>query len=158
MGAAAERVDLRELARAAVERAVPRAGLLGGEVRYVDGGAEVPVDVDVDNIGRILDNLLNNALTYTERKPEIAVRMSVVGTRAVVRVEDNGIGIPKNQRERVFERFFRSPDPTMAKVPGIGLGLYISRGLAEGNGGKLVVEKSDPKHGTVFALTLPLAA
>jgi two-component system, chemotaxis family, sensor kinase Cph1 len=46
----------------------------------------------------------------------------------------------------------------MAKVPGIGLGLYISRGLVEGHGGRLVIESSDPRKGTVFALTLPLAA
>jgi two-component system phosphate regulon sensor histidine kinase PhoR len=109
-------------------------------------------------LGRVLDNLLNNALTYTRRTPEVVVWISRNGGKAVVRVADNGVGIPRNERERVFERFFRSPDPMMAKVPGVGLGLYISRGLVEGHGGKLVVERSDARKGTVFAISLPLAA
>ena len=151
-------LDLRRVVNESVGRIRARAQLLSADLHTDLPDEPVNVEANSEQLGRLIDNLLNNALTYTERKPEVAVRMSIVGTRAVVRVEDNGIGIPKNQRERVFERFYRSSDPMMAKVPGIGLGLYISRGLAEGNGGKLVVEKSDPKRGTVFALTLPLAA
>jgi signal transduction histidine kinase len=151
-------LDLRRVVDESVGRAKARAHLLSADLRTDMPDEPVTVEANSEQLGRVMDNLLNNALTYTERTPEIAVRMSVDGSRAVVRVQDNGIGIPKNQRERVFERFYRSSDPMMAKVPGVGLGLYISRGLVEGNGGKLVVEKSDPKHGTVFALTLPLAA
>lgn len=151
-------VDLRQVVTAAVSRLAPRAELLSADVRTELPDEPLMVEGNDGQLGRVLDNLLNNALTYTQRTPEVAIRMSRDGGRAVVRVEDNGVGIPKNQRERVFERFFRSSDPMMAKVPGVGLGLYISRGLVESHGGKLVVEKSDVKKGTVFAISLPLAA
>jgi len=151
-------VDLRQVVTAAVGRLTPRASLLSADVSTHLPDEPMMVEANNGQLGRVLDNLLNNALTYTRRAPEVAIRVSRDGGRAVVRVEDNGIGIPKNQRERVFERFFRSSDPMMAKVPGVGLGLYISRGLVEGHGGKLVVEKSDAKSGTVFAMSLPLAA
>ena len=151
-------VDLRQVVTAAVARLAARAKLLSADVLTELPDEPMMVEGNDAQLGRVLDNLLNNALTYTRRTPEVAIRMSRDGGKAIVRVEDNGVGIPKNQRERVFERFFRSPDPEMAKVPGVGLGLYISRGLIEGHGGKLIVEKSDPKRGTVFAMSLPLAA
>ena len=151
-------VDLRQVVTAAVARLAARARLLSADVSTELPDEPLIVEGNDGQLGRVLDNLLNNALTYTRRTPEVAIRVTRDGTRALVRVEDNGIGIPRNQRERVFERFFRSPDPMMAKVPGIGLGLYISRGLVESHGGKLVVEKSDARSGTVFAISLPLAA
>ena len=154
----ASELDVVDAVRQAMERLRPRARIEGARVEARLPGRPVRVRADRDHLARILDNLLNNALTYTRRTPEVAIRVTRDGTRALVRVEDNGIGIPRNQRERVFERFFRSPDPMMAKVPGIGLGLYISRGLVESHGGKLVVEKSDARSGTVFAISLPLAA
>jgi signal transduction histidine kinase len=149
--------DLRRVINEAVGRIRARAQLLAADVRTELIDEPVMVEANGEQLGRVMDNLLNNALTYTERTPEVTVSMSINGSRAVVRVQDNGIGIPKNQRERVFERFFRSSDPMMAKVPGVGLGLFISRGLVESNGGKLVVEKSDPRRGSVFTMTLPLA-
>jgi len=151
-------VDLRHVVTAAVARLTARAELLSADVHTQLPDEPVMVEGNDGQLGRVLDNLLNNALTYTRRTPEVLVRISRDGGKALVRVEDNGVGIPRNQRERVFERFFRSSDPMMAKVPGVGLGLYISRGLVEGHGGKLVVEKSDARKGTIFAISLPLAA
>ena len=68
----------------------------------------------------------------------------------------SGVGISEADRERVFDRLYRVAD-TQAIVPGIGLGLYISRQLAESYGGTLVVESSTPGKGSVFALALPLS-
>ena len=150
-------IDLRRVITLSVGRARPRAELLDAEINTELPDEPVMVEGSSDELGRVMDNLINNSLTYTERKPVITVRMTTRNNRVVVRVEDNGIGIPKGQRERVFERFYRSTDPMMAKVPGIGLGLYISRELVNRQGGKLVVERSDPRRGTVFAIGLPLA-
>jgi signal transduction histidine kinase len=80
-----------------------------------------------------------------------------VNHAAIVRVADNGVGIPEAERDHVFERFHRSDDPAVQHVSGTGLGLYISRQLALAHGGSLVVASSQPGGGTVFALTLPLA-
>jgi signal transduction histidine kinase len=115
------------------------------------------VEADASQLGRIFDNLINNGLTYTVRPPRLAITVSREGDRAVVRVADNGAGIPEKERERVFDRFHRNNEPAFRNVPGTGLGLYISRQLAEGHGGSLVVESSTSRDGTVFALALPLS-
>jgi len=154
-----ERVDLVALVGEAVERAMPRAALLGGEIRFDAAGAPpAPVDVDVDNAGRIIDNLLNNALTYTLGAPHVGVRVSAQeGDVAVVEVEDRGRGIPESMHERVFEQFFRIEDRRLGYPLGTGLGLYISRQLAEAHGGRLRISRSAPGEGSVFVLELPLA-
>jgi len=83
--------------------------------------------------------------------------VSTDSRRALVRVEDSGIGIRDDERDQVFDRFYRGASPAVLRVPGVGLGLYISRQLAEHHGGSLVVESSNPETGTVFALDLPVA-
>jgi signal transduction histidine kinase len=150
-------IDLRTVVREASERAWPRAGLLGGEIATTLTGDPVPVEADPEELGRILDNLINNALTYNLRSPRLSIVVSSERDRAFVRVADNGAGIPDEERERVFERFHRANEPAFRNVGGTGLGLYISRQLAEGHGGSLVIESSTPGDGTVFALALPLS-
>jgi signal transduction histidine kinase len=149
-------IDLRTVVQDARERALPRAHLVGGEVAIRLTDDPVPVEADADQLGRILDNLINNGLTYTVRPPRLSITASQEGHRAVIRVADNGAGIAENERERVFERFHRSNEPAFRSVPGTGLGLYISRQLAEGHGGRLVIESST-SDGTTFALALPFS-
>jgi signal transduction histidine kinase len=151
-----ELLDLRRLVSGAVERAQARVDLLRADVTVNLPNDPVPVEADADQLARILDDLINNALTYTVRRPELVIGLKTRHRRAIVRVGDNGIGIPEGERERVFDRLYRVADPQVV-VPGIGLGLYISRHLAEGFGGSLVVETSKPGLGTVFALALPLS-
>ena len=151
-----EALDLRRLVNEAVERVHPRADLLRAEVTVKLPSEPVPVEADADQLGRVLDDLINNALTYTIRRPQVVIGLSTHSRRAFLRVADNGIGIPKDERELVFDRLYRVADPRVV-VPGIGLGLYIGRHLAESYGGTLVVESSSPGTGTVFALALPLS-
>jgi signal transduction histidine kinase len=151
-----EALDLRLVVNEAVERAQARADLLRAEVTVDLPSDPVTVEADASQLGRVLDDLINNAMTYTVRRPELAIGLTTHSWRATVRVKDNGIGIPEGERERVFDRLYRVADPQVV-VPGIGLGLYISRHLAEGFGGTLVVETSRPGIGTVFALALPLS-
>ena len=156
LGLDREALDLRRLVNEAVERVHPRADLLRAEVTVKLPSEPVPVEADADQLGRVLDDLINNALTYTIRRPQLVIGLSTHSRRALLRVADNGIGIPKDERELVFDRLYRVADPRVV-VPGIGLGLYIGRHLAEGYGGTLVVESSSPGTGTVFALALPLS-
>ena len=151
-----EVIDLREVIKGGVERARPRADLLGAELTVDLPDDPVPVVADQESLGRVLDDLLNNALTYTIRPPRLWIGISAGSRRAIVRVEDNGVGISFEERERVFDRLYRVADPQIV-VPGIGLGLYISRQLVESYGGTLAVESSTPGMGSVFALTLPLS-
>jgi signal transduction histidine kinase len=149
-----ERLDLRTVVQDAGERARGRADLLAAEIAMHLPSDPVPVDADVKQLGRILDNLINNGLSYTTRQPRLSISVSSEGGRALVRVADNGAGIPESERERVFERFHRTSDPAFRNVAGTGLGLFIGRQLAEGHGGSLTIESSTPDEGTVFALAL----
>ena len=150
-------IDLQSAVDQAAERARPRGDLLRAEITTSPSNGAIFVQADAEQVGRILDNLINNALTYCTRQPRLDVSVSVEGKRAVLRVADNGVGIPADQQERIFEQFHRSNEPAFANVPGTGLGLYISRQLAQANGGSLTVERSTPEAGTVFSLALPLA-
>ena len=151
-----DQLDLRAVVQDASERGKPRAKLLGGEIGTALPDAPVLVEADSKQLGRILDNLINNGLSYTTGPPRLTISVSSDGVGAVVRVADNGAGIPASDRERVFERFQRTNDPAFRDVSGTGLGLFISRQLAEGHGGSLAIESSTPDDGTVFALALPM--
>ena len=86
----------------------------------------VRVEADEDHLGRVMDDLINNAFTYTIRTPRLVIGLSKRSRKAIVEVEDNGAGIPTAERERVFDRLYRVVDPQVV-VPGIGLGLDICR-------------------------------
>jgi signal transduction histidine kinase len=150
-------VDLREAVQKAVERAGPRVELSGARIATTFGVEPVPVDADALQIGRILDNLINNSLTYTARPPRLKVDAVAEGDRALVHVIDNGVGMSDAERDLVFQPFHRTKDPAFNSVPGAGLGLYASRKLAEVNQGRLTLERTEPGVGTCFALDLPLA-
>ncbi len=154
--AAHEAIDLRKVVEGAVERVGPRAELLGAELTVDLPRDAMPVEADAEKLGRVLDDLINNALTYTIHPPRVRIALSTGSRRAIVRVDDNGVGIAEADRELVFERLYRVADSEVV-VPGIGLGLYISRQLVESYGGTLMVESSTPGEGSVFALALPLA-
>ncbi len=150
-------IDLRTVVEDATERARPRAELINGEIRARMPENSVAVAADTQQLGRILDNLINNGLTYTQRPPRVSITLSLDGPRALVRVADNGAGVADHERERIFERFHRTNEPAFRTVAGTGLGLFIARELAQRHGGTLVVESSRAGEGTVFALALPLA-
>jgi signal transduction histidine kinase len=151
------KIDVRKVVEDSVDRARLRADLLHAEISTKLAHDPVVVQADAVQLGRVLDNLINNALSYTVRPIRIVIEVSTDSEHAVVRVEDNGVGIAKHQHEKIFDRFYRNAGPMAVNVPGVGLGLYISRQLAQNHGGTLLVESSTPGEGTVFALELPLA-
>jgi signal transduction histidine kinase len=150
-------IDLRNVVEEAVARARPRADLLHADISTKLAIGALPVNADKEELGRVLDNLINNSLSYSAPPARLFIDVSRDSERALVRVRDDGVGIPEDQREQVFDRFYRGASPAVAKVPGVGLGLYISRQLAEHHSGSLVLESSTPEEGTVFTLAIPLA-
>ena len=79
------------------------------------------------------------------------------GRHVVVRVRDDGAGIPKPELKQIFKRFYRVPGPLAARVKGTGLGLYIVRSVAKRHGGRVWAESEGPGRGSTFALQLPIA-
>jgi signal transduction histidine kinase len=156
--------DLSEVAEAAVNRAQPRARVSESQVVLGGRGPDALVLGDSVWAGRILDNLINNAISYSEAPAEVSVRLSVRPGSATARVSDRGLGIPEEEQSWVFNRFARgrasrAPGGSGGGSPesgsGTGLGLYIGRSLARLMGGDLVLEASRPGEGSTFALTLP---
>lgn len=143
--------DLVELASEALRRAGPRARLLEATVLLDAPPRTVAVAADAEQVARIVDNLIDNALTYAGDNPWVRVSVSEGGR---LEVEDTGPGIPEASRERIFERFYRVSDPGRAPQPGTGLGLYIARELAERNGGSLELAPSRLGAGARFVLQL----
>ena len=149
-------LDLREMARLAMARAEPRAGLLKAEMLYDEPNEPVWVNADREQLARIIDNLLNNALTYTTGQPWVHLTVSLDEGPALI-LEDHGVGIPRDKHEKIFERFFRIDDPAIGPQPGTGLGLFISRELSERHGGSLTLDQSEIGKGSTFVLHLPAA-
>jgi len=145
--------DLREVARQAVRKATPQAELLGAEVHLELPEGPVFVQADPTHLARIVDNLVNNALAYSRGRPWVKVTVGT-GQHAVLMVEDRGVGIPADMRERVFDQFVRIESAEEPLQPGTGLGLYISRELARRQGGELAVVDSEVGRGSTLALTL----
>lgn len=112
------------------------------------------VQADPDRIERAIVNLLTNALKYSPPDSPVAVRMAHGDGEAVVSVSDQGVGIPPEELPRLFQRFYRTE--TTKKIGGLGLGLYITRLIAEAHGGRVWVE-SEVGKGSTFYLSLPLA-
>jgi signal transduction histidine kinase len=148
--------DVTGIVHSAVGRSDGRARMVKGEVKVSGHRAPMEVSGDPDHIARILDNLINNALTYAPRTPAVKIELVRRSKAAVIRVIDNGFGIARADRERIFERFYRV-ESAATMHSGTGLGLYISRELAEAMGGSLVLESSAAGKGSTFRLTLPLA-
>ena len=105
----------------------------------------------------IFRNLIDNAVKYAGSPPQVSVSLRTNAGSAVVEISDNGEGIPKGLRQKVFGRFVRLGEELQRKKPGTGLGLYIVRTLVKRLGGKVKVLDRERKSGTVFEVRIPLA-
>jgi signal transduction histidine kinase len=112
---------------------------------------------DADQLRRALFNLMQNAIKYSPNGGEVlVVGESMPPSTVVVRVIDRGIGIEPGEQERIFERFHRSDNRLSRTTAGVGLGLYITRSIVEGHGGRIWAESRGPGHGSTFSILLPI--
>jgi signal transduction histidine kinase len=147
-------VDLRRLVLQAVESARPRAEAAGVEL---EATAEVvpALSGEAARLAQLLDNLVSNAIKFTPSGGRVGVVLSAQPERVHVEVSDTGIGISDQERERLFERFFRSQNALERQIQGTGLGLYISKAIVEAHGGRIGVD-STAGEGTTFVVDLPV--
>ncbi|HYS78099.1 MAG TPA: HAMP domain-containing sensor histidine kinase [Candidatus Dormibacteraeota bacterium] len=118
-------------------------------------GSLPQAELDPDAIGQALHNLLDNAVKYSGDSKEIAVRLAREGDEAVLSVRDHGIGIPRAEQRKIFDRFHRVGTGLVHEVKGSGLGLSIVQHIVQVHGGRVVVE-SEPGKGSTFTIRLPL--
>jgi signal transduction histidine kinase len=118
-----------------------------------------PIDVDIVRIGRVLENLVGNALKYAPTPTPIVVGATVDGDWLLATIDDEGVGVPEAERSLVLEPFHRAWNVRESRIPGTGLGLYICRRLVEAHGGRLSIgDRPDSRPGTRVSFSLPLVA
>jgi two-component system phosphate regulon sensor histidine kinase PhoR len=111
---------------------------------------------DPARLGQLLDNLISNAVKFTQDGGRVVVALGVTGDNLVLAVSDNGIGIPVAEQRRLFDRFFRASTAQDRAIEGTGLGLTIVHAIVRAHGGTIEVT-SDEGKGTTFRVRVPVA-
>jgi two-component system CheB/CheR fusion protein len=117
----------------------------------------VTLYADPDRLEQIFANLISNAAKYTDIGGRISVEVVLEDAEVVVSVRDDGAGLSKELRERVFDLFVRSPDAGVSSPGGLGVGLTLVRRLTELHGGSVVAKSEGPGRGSEFVVRLPLS-
>jgi signal transduction histidine kinase len=149
------KVILADLIARSGEAAKPFAASKGIDLE-IDIEPGIAAEGDAVRLGQVIDNLVSNAIKYTPKGGGVAVSMTHTADTATITVTDTGIGIPKDEQDRVFGRFFRTSNARHAGIEGTGLGLAITRGIIEAHGGTIGFDSIEGT-GTTFLFTLPLA-
>ena len=150
-------VDIAALARESVDLAVVRHHLQPGAVALEahDAGMLV-VKGDSEDLRTVITNLLDNAVKYSGGDVRVTVSVAAPAPNTIwVRVQDRGVGIPKKQLKRIFNRFYRVQSRGLKQVKGTGLGLYIVRSIARAHGGRVFAQSEGEGRGATFTLELP---
>lgn len=148
-------VELDAVVSASVESARPVAANAG--VTLVAEVPDHPVEVrgDTLRLGQAVDNLVSNALKFTSSGGTVTVALRSEGGEAVIAVTDTGIGIPAVELSQLSQRFFRASTATRNAVPGVGLGLTITKAIVTAHGGRLDIA-SEEGVGTSISIVLPV--
>jgi signal transduction histidine kinase len=153
-------VDMGALARESVDLAVLRHHLQPGAMALeAHDGHVLTVRGDAEELRTVLTNLLDNAVKYSGDAVRVTVSVAAPSPDTVwVRVQDRGVGIPRKQLKRIFNRFYRVQARGLKQVKGTGLGLYIVRSIARAHGGRVFAQSEGEGRGATFTLELPRLA
>lgn len=152
-----EDITVGELVTRSVDKVQTFADGMRVQIATVGLPDDTMVRVDRRAIVRAITNLIDNAVRYSEADQQVTVGIEVLADTVALSVKDEGVGIPRAELERVFERFYRVDRARSRETGGTGLGLAIVRHVAENHGGRVMVE-SKPGDGSTFTIELPVLA
>jgi len=153
-----ERIDLVHLSAEVVDRFRAEVASEGRHQLHLSAAhPEIWGDWDIDRIEQVLVNLISNAIKYSPDGGDVTVTIDQAADEVEVTVADQGVGIPQDQLGRIFEAFHRATNVENRQVPGIGLGLHITKQIVELHGGQIWAESVEGK-GTTVRFSLPLAS
>ncbi|HUS33479.1 MAG TPA: HAMP domain-containing sensor histidine kinase [Kofleriaceae bacterium] len=151
-------VDVVQVVRDAVEIHAEAAKVQKLELTLHADVPKMIVRGDGRRLTRLLMNLIGNALKFTPEDGRVDVHVAVVGDECEIAVTDNGVGIPKEELDSIFERFQRGGIEERQRFSGVGLGLFIARLIADAHGGRVWAESGEAGTGSTFRVRLPIAA
>ena len=147
-------VNMHEVIEQAIDNVNLQVQRRGGVIHMHLQATEPVISGDPTHLSNVIHNLLDNANKYSPDEPEISVSTRNVEGGLEVIVQDNGIGMTKEVRKMIFEKFYRVPTGNLHDVKGFGLGLSYVKAIADAHQGKISVE-SEPGKGSSFTLFLP---
>lgn len=153
-------LDFGSLVRECMELARTRHHLQPAALHWQEplgvNGNKAMVRGDPDDLRTAVSNILDNAIKYSGSNVNISVGIETPDEKkAVLRVSDQGVGIPAGELKRIFKRFYRVPSRAVPRAKGTGLGLFIVRAIARAHGGKVFAESAGEARGTTVTLELP---
>ena len=150
-------VDMRTLATECIELAIVRQHLQPASIALEAPDGRAPmVSGDAEELRTVVGNLLDNAVKYSGQSVQVTVAVAAPAPDTVwVRVQDRGVGIPRKQLKRIFNRFYRVQARGLRHIKGTGLGLYIVRSIARAHGGRVFAQSEGEGRGSTFTLELP---
>lgn len=146
--------DIHELIQSAVSKFHMQFEDKGAEMVFNFNATQPRVEIDEMHITNVFNNLIDNALKYNENKPVITISTENKGNGIEIKVQDNGIGISKEEQKRIFEKFYRVSRGNVHNTKGFGLGLSYVKSIIEEHEGTVKLE-STPGVGTTFTIFLP---
>jgi signal transduction histidine kinase len=152
-----DRLDLRDIIRGSLETMRPAIQSRGHVVHEILLPVAIPVDGDSDRLQQVVRNLVDNAVKYSPPGGRIGIEATTEGTEAVLKVEDNGMGVAPDMQSRIFELFTRVHHPDHQDEKGLGIGLALVKNLVAQHGGTIQVRSNGPGTGSEFTVRLPLA-
>ena len=158
IGLRRERVELASVVARAVETVRPPVGARGHELSVRLPNESLPLDADPVRVAQVVGNLLTNAAKYTEPGGRIRLTATREGTEAVLRIEDNGIGIAPDVLPRIFDLFVQVDHATTKAQGGLGIGLTLVKNLVEMHDGSVEARSAGLGKGSEFVVRLPLTA
>jgi two-component system, OmpR family, sensor histidine kinase SenX3 len=152
-------VDFGQLVQDCMDATRARHHLQSEAIRYEgasSNGSGLTVRGSAEDLRTAVINVLDNAVKYSGESVDVVVSLETPDEkRIVLRVRDQGVGIPPDDMKRIFKRFFRVSHRSLAHVKGTGLGLFIVKAIAEKHGGKVSAESEGEGHGTTIIFELP---
>jgi len=148
-------VDLSKLVSEEIDSLRPNATARGLKFTYKPPKKFPIMELDEGKMRQVVMNFADNAIYYSSQNATIAVSLSIDNNEVLFTVKDTGIGVPMDEREHLFSKFYRASNARVRRPDGTGVGIYLAKKVIDAHGGKIVFESVEGK-GSTFGFRLPL--